>query len=272
LKSKDTVKNKKATVQKSPSGSFVALFDAHVGWENIGNKKRRPIHNRRAISAALEFIQYVKPTHGVLGGDQLDCSSVSHWNKNKRRAAEGLRLGEDITEFNNILRSPLEEIIKGRKIWLNGNHERFILDLLDDYAGLEDILDIRKLCALDTWEWYENGALARIGKLWFAHGDNLRGKHVAMAAVEMYQRNIRVGHNHTYQAHTMISPIDVQDLKTGISVPCLANRGPNYGNNAPNRWANGLLYGEFDERGNFADSVLMFTDNAFRYNGKVFRG
>ena len=50
---------------------FVALFDMHWGYERDGSRHKVPLHDQKAISVAMQFIEDFKPDHVILGGDTL---------------------------------------------------------------------------------------------------------------------------------------------------------------------------------------------------------
>jgi hypothetical protein len=85
-----------------------------------------------------------------------------------------------------------------------------------------------------------------------------------------YERNIRFGHFHTFQAFTKTSAVDMYG-HTGIAVPCLCHKNPNYGGNSPNKWMQGFLWGWIDkETGGFNDYVTIITHGKAAVLGKVY--
>src|SRR4051794_18375197 len=97
---------------------IVAAFDTHFGFERVGGVKK-PIHNTKAINASMSFVSDFKPGILVHGGDGLDCRGVSHWNKGKRKAVEGLGLIEDGREARAGLLDPINEVLpeKAQKVY-----------------------------------------------------------------------------------------------------------------------------------------------------------
>jgi hypothetical protein len=250
---------------------FVALFDVHFGFERR-NGHKVPIHDIRAINAALKFIEDFKPHHVVLGGDILDCHAISHHVKGKTGQVEGMRLYEDAKEAVDRLIQPLQDIATGQLIYHIGNHEDWLQDLIDEIPALEGTIDVRSILHLGKrWEVIEQGEASRLGKLFFIHGDQISGGvHVAKTAVEAYERNIRFGHFHTYTVHTKTSAVDANG-HTGICVPCLCKKNPNYTEGRPNRWMQGFLSGYINEK-IFSDQVHVIVDGEFIAMGKHYRG
>jgi hypothetical protein len=254
---------------------IVYAGDMHFGWERV-NGVKRPIHNTKAINAMMAFVSDFKPDIFVNLGDALDCGSVSHWNKGKRRSVEGLRLIEDAAEAKKGLLEPINKILpaNAQKVFHTGNHEQWLDDLLEEYPGLEGYIGVDQMLGLSETGWtiIPQGGVSKFGKLYFAHGDTVGGKHVADVAVNHYERSIRFGHHHTAQMATKISALDITDVRTGVAVPCLCNRGPSYTRGRADRWINGFGYGYVFPDGSFTDTVVVIVGGRFHWNGRTYRG
>ena len=253
---------------------FVALFDAHVGYERDGSRHKVPLHDEKAISVAVQFIHDFKPDHVVLGGDILDCGSVSHHRKGVAGQLESLRLLAEAKECRDSIIKPIQERVKGRLIYHVGNHEDWLNDVVDETPALEGIVDIAALLKLDDrWEIVGQGKASKLGKLTFIHGDTVKGgQNPALAAVTNYERNIRFGHFHTFQMATKTTPIDANG-HTGIAVPCLSKKDHRYGQGAPNKWMQGFLWGWIGGPENiFNDYVTVIVNGKAIVNGKLYRG
>lgn len=223
----------------------------------------------------MKFAQDFKPHKWIHGGDMLDCAAVSHHNHGKPGRTEGLRLLSDATDGHAFFIKPVEELVKGEDnlIYIVGNHEDWLSDLVDDMPSLEGIVDIEAILKLKRWKVVPQGGQYDYGKLRFVHGDTLSGgEAVAKAAVVNHERNIRFGHFHTYQSFTKTSPADDKFGKTGVAVPCLCNKNPQYNEGRPNRWMQGFLYGYMLPNGRYQDFVVVIIDGQFIVNGKLYRG
>lgn len=252
---------------------FVALFDLHYGFERKGGHKLA-LHDPKALSVALQFIEDFEPDHVILGGDMLDCGAISHHHKNKPGQLEGLRLLADATELRSKLIKPLEDQIDGRLVYHVGNHEDWLNDLVDDLPALEGIVDVRALLKLaPQWEVIPQGQASRLGKLTFIHGDQITStESCAKNAVIAYEKNVRFGHFHTFQTYAKNSPLDAKLAKTGMAVPCLCRKDPGYGQGKPNKWVQGFLFGYVGQGGNFNDYVAVIVDGRAMIQGKEYKG
>lgn len=252
---------------------FVALFDAHWGYERDSQRHKVPLHDEKAISVAMQFISDFKPDHVVLGGDILDCGAVSHHNKGSAGRVEGLRLLAEAKECRENIIKPIEAGKPKSLTYIVGNHEDWLNDVVDDIPALEGLVDISSLLHLGKWKVIPQAGAHKLGKLTFIHGDQIRGgEHVAKAAVTAYERNVRFGHHHTFQVHTKTSAVDANG-HTGVSVPCLCKKGPRYGEGMPNRWMQGFLWGFVGgPEGTFNDYVSVIVNGKVNINGKSYRG
>jgi metallophosphoesterase superfamily enzyme len=252
---------------------FVALWDLHWGYERRGGHKI-PLHDQKALNVALAFIKDFKPDHVILGGDILDCGSISHHNHGKPGAVEGFRLLGDAKELREALISPLEALKPRSLTYITGNHEDWLADLVAKIPALEGVVDVASILALgEKWRVVPQGETHKLGKLVFIHGDQVKGgEHSAKWATVAYESNVRFGHHHTYQVYTKTSAVDANG-HTGIAVPCLCKKNPNYGGGSPNRWMQGFLWGYVNcpDR-TFNDYVSVIINGKSTILGKTYRG
>lgn len=261
---------------------FVALYDIHVGKERAavgGRMITRPTYNLPAINAVMKFAtKHFRPDVWVLGGDQLNCGPVSHWNKGRPRLVEGFRLKDEYDKLDSLVIKPIEASGAARKIWLDGNHEVWIQQELNSNPALEGLVEPQNYLRLREkgWELHSQGEVAKVGKLNFVHGDVVlqRGGYANPAArlLQYYRRNIRAGHIHTLSAATEISAVDQKDFHTAIVVPSLSSRNPEFIKNSPNHFINGFLVGYVNKDGSFSDFPVIVNQGRFVWDGKVFDG
>jgi len=253
---------------------FIAFFDLHFGNERRHGKQVE-LHDPKAFAAMLEFAKDFRPHQIVLGGDILDCGAVSHHLKGKPRKQDGLRLLQDFDRAKKDLIGPIQALGATRHIYHIGNHEAWIDQFLDENPGVEGLVEISKGLELryPLWKVEEQGAISKVGKLHFTHGDQIRSSmHPAKWAVDTYERSIRFGHFHRAQLHTKISALDATDIRTGMAVPALCRRDPTYGRGTPNQWSLGFIWGYIFPDGSFSDYLTFIVKNRFAANGKVYKG
>lgn len=251
---------------------FVALYDLHWGYERK-NGHKTPLHDLKALDVTLQFIKDFKPDHVILGGDILDCGSISHHNHGKPGAVEGFRLMGDAKELREALIDPIEALGAKSLTYITGNHEDWLNDLTAMIPALEGMMNVGTVLDLDKrWKVIPCGESFKLGKITFVHGDQIKGGiHSAKWATEAWEKNIRFGHHHTFQVHTKTSASDANG-HTGIAVPCLCKKNPNYGGGAPNRWAQGFLWGYVNgPQQTFNDYVSVIVNGVTTANGKTYQ-
>lgn len=235
----------------------------------------RPLHDERAIGAMLKFARAFRPQHVIFGGDILDCGAVSHHNSGKPGRTEGLKLLRDGKIAEAMLVKPLEALKPKTLTFITGNHEAWIDQLMDATPGLEGCVSAASLMGMEKprWSFVQQGQLAKLGKLYFAHGDQIKGgEHVAKAAAMNYDRNIVFGHHHTMQMYTKNTPVFEELPRMGVAAPCLCQKDQNYGLGKPNRWAQGFVYGWTHKNGGFNLYVPIIINGKTVIEGKVYKG
>jgi hypothetical protein len=258
---------------------YLALFDVHVGHERKpGAGRPSPLHDAKALRAVWKFAEEFKPKRIVFGGDLLDCAVISHHNRAKPGRTEGLRLAQDMRLAEELTVQPADSVLaRGGSIdYLLGNHEDWLMDLVDEQPGLEDIISIRRGLKLSgKWTIHEQGSVLAFSKhLLFIHGDQIKGggENRAKAAVDTYDRCIRLGHFHTYQSFTKTSPIEAELPRTGVVIPCLCVKNPRYNESKPTRYVQGFNFGWVRDDGTFSDFVVPIINGRFIANGKEWVG
>ncbi len=252
---------------------YIFLTDVHWGYEYDKRRHKRAIHDPKALAAVLDFARDFKPDHIILGGDILDCGAISRHNKHKPGNIEGLRLGRDMAECRSALIQPLEALGALSYYYIIGNHEDWLNDVYIESPALEGLLDLDHSLLSSLWDIVPQGHGVELGKLYFMHGDTLKGgaEHVAKQAWLLNTRNVRFGHFHTYQVHTPKRALDADIMHTSMAIPCLCRRDPTYGDGAANAWMQGFNYG-YVQRGTgyFSDYTPIITNGMFVAEGKQY--
>lgn len=259
---------------------FISLFDLHIGWERkrFGREaKLVRTHSPAAIASTMAFIKDFKPDRILLGGDEFNFAPISHWNKGKLWANTGGNIKREMDEFNELILGPLDNVTAEKDL-IMGNHNAWLLQFLDENPALEGLVEPENYLKLEErgWRITEQGGIVEMGKLAFIHGDTIKGNaDPARSAMQMYGRNIRFGHFHTYKSYTHYNPVNARDVKTAIAVPGMCVRNPTYGKNAPNSWVQGFNFGYIWPDGRYSDYIVVMTDSGFvapgsskKYNGR----
>lgn len=253
---------------------FVAAGDFHIGKERIHDGAKwvtRPTHDVKAIKVWKDFMADFKPDTVILTGDQLNCGPVSHWNHGKPILVEGTRLLHEYQALEEEILSTCHRYAANR-VWMEGNHERWIRDMVVSKPGLEGLIEPESYLKLKEkgWQVLPSHSVYKLGKLNFTHGDSLhyRGKHPAKTFAERYRQNLRVWHFHTFEAATDIVAFDAKDYHDCIIVPPMCMPFLAYGNRVPRSAHQGFLYGYVQDNGLFNDYVVKINRGQAIIEGK----
>jgi Calcineurin-like phosphoesterase len=251
--------------------SYVILADMHY-----------PKIHKPTLNGVLEYLDE-NPVDGVvLQGDQLDFECISHHTKNKPlyRLRNGFM--KDVQGFNRDVLAPIEVKLKrgAEKYWIDGNHERFAADLVEEQPELEDAVDYKKILNLETRGWHITplGHSLKLGKLNIVHGEvlsgigNQAGMYPARKAVELYAGNVLAAHTHAMQMYTKISPVEHTQKWAGYVNGIIGETNPSYLRNRPTAWSHGFAILEVHEDGNFNLHLIHVHNGRFSYGGKVYGG
>lgn len=246
----------KATKQQllriSGEHKMLGLFDVHV-----------PYHDKLALDAAVNDGIREGCDIVLLGGDFMDCISVSFWE----RRVDQRDLAAEIEDGQQMLKLLKGAFPSARFIYKEGNHERrlprFIHQKVPELAKLPG-LNMSSLLQLQGLgiEWADEDVKIRAGKLDILHGDEYPGGGVHIARIKYLkaQSNIMFGHHHVTDDHTHRTYRD--DTRMSAAVGCLCDLYPVYvkGNN----WNHGHSITELYSDGDFYIRSKRIT------KGKVF--
>ena len=92
----------------------VSAFDCHY-----------PHTDKPTWKAVVDFTRKTKPGVFVFGGDNLDCSAISHHTKGKPVFRAQGQMKRDLDGFDRELLTPIEQALPkdAVKIFMLGNHE-----------------------------------------------------------------------------------------------------------------------------------------------------
>lgn len=231
-----------------------------------------PLHDDRSLACAEEILADVAPTTVIYIGDGLQMDSVSHWLQDKRRSLEGQRLLRDYEGFNKILDRHQEIAPNAEFVYILGNHEDWVQQYLDLHPEMEGMLEVENGLRFRErgFQVVPFGQVYQVGRLTYMHGV-YTNEHHAKATVLAFRRNIRYGHTHDVQQHTLVSPLDVEDKITAMSIGCLCNINPQYMRLRPNRWVHSVNVAYVRPDGMFNDYTVVITRGRATFNGKDFR-
>lgn len=234
-----------------------------------------PQYDKKTLGAILSFLKQNKVDGLLLGGDSLDLETISHHTKGQPGLRRKGGLKSDLDGFATEVLSPLLKAIPktAKKVWLDGNHERFLQDLFDEQPELEGMLSLHKHLKLKErgFTVIEQGGCYEIGELVVLHGDTIGSSGtIARKAVETFGQNVLMFHTHQLQAYTKTSPISKTRKMCGWTSPIVGSVSPRYLHKRNNSWINGMNLVLKRPNGTFNLLQLVITEGEFSYGGKTY--
>lgn len=269
---KKSPRTKKSLSKSRKSKIWVCVYDLH--W---------PITHMPTWRAVLQF---VKENHDsiegfLFGGDEFHNEQISHFTKGRPLLRETGSYLDETRTFDAKILKPLEKLLPkhAKKVVITGNHTRFETDWIEEnpqFAGIERFKELK--LAERGWKVIPLGREYHIGKLCCIHGDGLITGFApacpAKKAVDVYACSVLMGHCHSPQSFTRVSPVDQEQTWMGYVSAIAGETNAAYQRNRPNAYANGLTIVEVRPNGNF-NCYLAITDRntgEFSYGGRTYSG
>lgn len=234
---------------------------------------------RKAFQASLSYIQRnaEKIDWVVLLGDNMNCEEISRHTKGKPRLRTRGGWQRSLDSFNEEVLQPIERAVrKGTKlIWVEGNHENWLEQWLDENPEFEGAMSFDKGLSLTArgWRIIPQGETYQIGKAYLLHGDQIgSGMYVAKKLVDSYCATAIMGHVHTASMQTKVSQVKKNDKWIGYTLPTLGTLGPKYAKGAPNAFINGFGIVEVQDNDFINVYIPIVLDGRFAYGGVVYGG
>lgn len=238
-----------------------------------------PKTNKKTLGAAFSFIKR-NPVDAVIKlGDQFDNEEISHHNKKKIIFKERGKYKKCTESYEKEVLIPVEVASpKAEHIWIEGNHDFWERELVQEQPELEGTIERSELLHLEDrgWKVVPCGEAFRKGKLTFIHGETLTGvgnqasQYHAKKAVESYCSSVVYGHLHSPQTYTKVLPHDQTQKWQAYCMPILGDVNPGYLRNRPTAWLNGFGIVEFQKNGNFNVYQVIVSDGVFTFGGKTY--
>ena len=259
-------------MKTKPSKLWVVVSDTHF-----------PETHWPTWYAILDFIKRNKrQIEGVLLlGDEFHNECISPYTKGKPLLRKPGSYLKETADFDRQILHPLEKALskKAQRVVITGNHTAWETTFIEEnpqFAGIERFKELK--LAERGWKIVPIGREFRIGKLCCIHGDGLITGFApacpARKAVDVYACSVLMGHTHSPQSFTRVSPVDAAQTWMGYVSPICGDTNPYYQRNRPNAYANGLTLIEVRSNGNF-NCYLCITDRRtgeFSYGGQTYSG
>ncbi len=250
---------------------FVAIYDTHFPYQIPAY-----YNPRKPESPIFSFLKDFDPHVLIDGGDALDLDVIAHWNKGRPKLIEGKRLKHVYDAYNkhlDIRQSNLKSLTEWS--FLQGNHEKWVDDLLDEQPVLEGLVGIEENLKLAERGaiWIPQRQHYKLGELYFIHGDYRKGytqAYTAKAIAQIYGKSVVYGHMHTNQVYSAVTPFDELPYQvTGIG--CLCGLNPIWRRNEASAWTNAFAYGYIQPDGRYNLYVVNVVENRFVVEGNTYK-
>lgn len=257
------VKSTKPNSNPTKFSSYLVIADAHV-----------PYISKPAVNAVLQIMDDNIFDGFINLGDYMDMTGISHWIKDKKKSLENKRMKADYIEGNKLLDEFDKRLPKNcDKRYLQGNHEAWSFQLLEEYPALEGYIEPKselKLIERGYKVYDKLNHIERIGRLNFTHGIYCCANYVKKHIDEL-KTNIMFGHLHSEAVMYESSPAKEIAI-AGYAIGCLCDMNPDYLKNKPNRWTHGFAVVHFYEDGYFDVDIKRIVKGKCVYNGKFYDG
>jgi predicted phosphodiesterase len=233
-----------------------------------------PHHSESCLALVKAWLKIEKPDIVVLGGDILDCGTIS-----KFRNPRGPRYPDFKAELDackEAVHTLVDACGKAKIIWGEGNHElrlpSYVMACSPQLHRLISIPDLMQPLPGVKWIEAKRGSsfiYELTDKLLVAHGErysSVSSANVARLTLHETKRSIIVGHNHAEGTHRESGGHYGKEM-VALVAGCLCE-APTYRMN--HRWTHGFVAGVINEHtGEFEIDHMRISDHESRlYTGK----
>jgi predicted phosphodiesterase len=141
----EAVKREQRPARQSPVETILTIPDTQIGFRRQPDGTLKPMHDRKAISAAIQLAELVQPDVIVALGDMLDFAAFGRFT-----VGPDLRFTSmpSLVELHAMYADLREACPAAQIVALEGNHEARLQKTLTDLASGE-YLDLRPVDQLD---------------------------------------------------------------------------------------------------------------------------
>ena len=246
-------------LKKNSTNGVLFLYDIHI-----------PHHDEKALSTAINFArENYNIVKIVLGGDIMDCESLSKFDKTKNTVAFSTEI-ETTKEFLDSLRNTFRD---AQIVFLMGNHEerleKYINKNAPELQGVADSLSVLLDFKSYNIDFVDNrklkskfGMFYKVEDFTVLHGHEIGICPIVSPAYKFLEKakdNLILGHIHSPDEKVMTT-IDGKIIRC-YSVGTLAKLSPMY--KPFNSWGQGFCVMELREEGNIVKNYRIFDGKIY---------
>lgn len=275
----DTELEKSASVADKQYQTFQTLPSKQSGKVNKGTFVVIPdLHAHEVIwdylALVCQFITNFKPEYVIQLGDLMDYECLLGIGKKRYPAFDGKDVGKLNREFQavaKIITMINQACPKAcKKIFLEGNHEYRVTELVRKAPEFEDMFRLDKRVDMSGWKILPYLQKFKLGKLNFIHGE-FYGQAPVKKHLSVYDKNIIFGHTHAIGQETKPSPM--REIPVwGAMIGCLCALNAEYMKNKSSRAEHGFGYGWYEEEsGDFDCAIKRIIHGGFWAEGRRYK-
>jgi len=235
----------------------LVLSDVHVDSNGV----------KPCYEVVKRYIKRVRPDKIVLAGDFAENEPLSHWLLSKKVRVHKNSHQDEI----KMIKKELDYLQKhcGEIIWLEGNHENWTEQYLEEHPEMVGWLEYQYALDLEGRgiQWVPQHELYWLGKLAVTHGIYLGNNH-AKKHLEAFGCNVMYGHTHRSDMHTM--NMVQQPTMKAWGLGTLSGKKPHFMKNKPCKWDEGFANVYVADNGEFNAYITDIINNRFYINGKSY--
>jgi hypothetical protein len=251
-------------------------------WIDYGDIHSPKFH-KPTRSILFQMLEHYEPQIKgfIFGGDQFDNQEISHHTRGKPRLRNESTYKKNTELFDREILKPIEQRLSSdcQKIWIQGNHDYWEDQLVDEHPELEGTIERRHLLNLESrgWQFIECGKHFTKGKLKVIHGEQLAGignqvpGNAAKKALEIYCSNVLFHHFHKPAQDTKILPHNHTQKWMSWCSPIAGETQAAFLRNRATGWLNGFNVIEYREGGLFNLFPVIVINGAASYGGRIWR-
>lgn len=242
-----------------------------------------PFHDLGAVAIVLEYIRCQKPDHLWLGGDILDCFTISSFDRGSGAKYGQLKSEWEVSEREVV--APIHRVAKEsnknvKTVWIEGNHEfrlrrlysklqrADLIALFDFIPSIEEFFKLKERGIKYVASKAGNAIHRVTSHLAIMHGQYGSAN---PAKMHMDKWGGSLLHGHTHKAGTWSQRTGSGEERVALSAGCLC-ASPDWLD--LDQWTRGIIVGEIDEKdGTFSadhEKILISGKHRREMRSRVF--
>lgn len=223
-----------------------------------------PYHDEASVQSVMNFIKHKKPSEIILGGDIMDCYTISRYDKDPSRQ---FSIQDELDKTFKFINTVIKSSPNSKITYIEGNHEARLIKYLHKHPELYHLRELRidRLLNLGT-KGIKYVKDYTLNSFLFKHGD-FAPKYSANKELDVEGTSGMSGHVHRIQE---VTKTDRSGEHTWYSNGHLSDINHcDYISGAIN-WQQGFGYVTFRGRKKFNAQIIHICDHEFMYDNWLY--